>query len=46
MMLHITLWGNWCDTILNVHTPPDNKTENMEVRFCEELEGVFDKYPK
>jgi hypothetical protein len=32
--------------ILNVHVPTENKTDNMKDRFYEELEHVFDKFPK
>jgi hypothetical protein len=46
-MLYITLRGRWCDIIvLNVHAPPEDKTEDTKESFCEELEGVFDKFPQ
>jgi hypothetical protein len=45
-MLYIILRGRWCDIVLNVHTPTDNKTDDMMERFYEELEHVFDKFPK
>jgi hypothetical protein len=38
----IILIGRWCDTIvLNVHAPTEDK-----INFYEELECVFDKFPK
>jgi hypothetical protein len=31
---------------LNVHAPVQDKIDYMEASFCEELEHVFDKFPK
>jgi exonuclease III len=31
---------------LNVHDPTEDKIEDMKDRFYEELEHVFDKFPK
>ncbi|PNF35141.1 hypothetical protein B7P43_G09272 [Cryptotermes secundus] len=43
----IILRGRWCDTIvLNVHTPAEDKIDDIKNRFYEELEHVFDKFPK
>jgi hypothetical protein len=43
---YIILRGRWCDIILNVHAPTEDKTDNVKDRFYEELEQVFDKLPK
>jgi hypothetical protein len=41
------LRGRWCDIIvLNVHVPTEDKFDDMKDRFNEELEHVFDKFPK
>jgi hypothetical protein len=46
-MLYIILRGRWCDIIvLNVHAPTEDKIDDMKDRFYEELEHVFDKFPK
>jgi hypothetical protein len=46
-MLYIILRGHWCDIIvLNVHAPTEDKIGYMKDSFCEELERVFDKFPK
>jgi hypothetical protein len=41
-MSYIILRGHWCDTVLNVHVP----TDDVKDSFYEELEHVFDKFPK
>jgi hypothetical protein len=46
MMSYIILSGCWCDIVLNVHAATQNKTDDMKDRFYEELEHVFDKFPK
>jgi hypothetical protein len=45
---HVTiLGGRWCNIIvLNVHAPNENKIYCTKDRFYEELEQVFDKFPK
>jgi exonuclease III len=46
-MCHITLNGRWCDIIvLNVHDPPEDKDDNIKDSFYEELEEVFDQFPR
>jgi hypothetical protein len=46
-MSYIILRGRWCHIIvLNVHTPTEGKTDEMKDSFYEELERVFDKFPK
>jgi hypothetical protein len=32
--------------ILNVHAPIEDKTDDVKASFYEELESVFDKFPK
>jgi hypothetical protein len=44
---YITLRGRWCDIIvLNVHVETEDKVDDVKDRFYEELERVFDKFPK
>jgi exonuclease III len=44
---YIILRGRWCDiTVLNVHAPTDNNIDDVKSRFHEELEHMFDKFPK
>jgi hypothetical protein len=39
--------GRWCNIIvLNVHAPTQGKIYDMKDSFYEELERVFDEYPK
>jgi hypothetical protein len=46
-MSYTVLRGRWCNTIvLNVHAPTEDKTDDIKDRFYEELEQVFDKFPK
>jgi hypothetical protein len=46
-MSYIILRGLWCDiTVLNVHAPTEDKTDDMKERFYEELAHVFDKFTK
>jgi hypothetical protein len=43
----IVLRGRWCHIIvLNVHAPTEDKTDDVKDSFYEELERVFDKFPK
>jgi hypothetical protein len=44
-MSYITLRDHWCDIILNVHAPTEDKID-MKDRFCKEVEHVFNKFPK
>jgi hypothetical protein len=32
--------------VLNVHDPTEDKTDHAKESFYEELEGIFDKFPK
>jgi hypothetical protein len=46
-MPYIILRGRWCDIIfLKVHTPRENKIDDEKDSLYEELERVFDKFPK
>jgi hypothetical protein len=43
----IILRGRWCHiSVLNVHAPTADKTDDVKDSFYEELECVFDKFPK
>jgi exonuclease III len=43
----MTLRGRWCHIIvLNVHSPTEDKTEDVKDSFYEELECMFHKFPK
>jgi hypothetical protein len=43
----ITLKGHWCDIIvLNVHAPTEDKDGDIKGSFYEELEQVFDQFPR
>jgi exonuclease III len=46
-MSYITLKSRWCDIIvLNVHDPNEGKVDVMKDSFYEELEQVFDQFPR
>jgi hypothetical protein len=46
-MSYILLRGRCCDiTILNVHTPTEDKIDDMKDSFYEELGCVLDKFQK
>jgi hypothetical protein len=46
-MSYIILKGHWCDiNFLNAHAPVEDKTDDVKDFICEELELVFDKFPK
>jgi hypothetical protein len=45
-MSYIILRDGWCNIILNVHAPTEDKIDDIKERFYEELEHVFDKFPK
>jgi exonuclease III len=46
-MSYIILRGRWCHiTVLNVHVPTEDKTNDVKDSFCEELEHVFEQFPK
>jgi exonuclease III len=44
---YIILRGYWCNIIvLNVHAPTEDEIDDIKDRYYEELEQVFDKFPK
>jgi hypothetical protein len=46
-MSYIILRGRWCHIIvLSVHAPTEDKTDDVKDSFYEELERVFNKFPK
>jgi hypothetical protein len=46
-MSYIIVRGRWCHIIvLNVHAPTEDKADDVKDSFYEELECVFDKFPK
>jgi hypothetical protein len=46
-MSYITLKGCWCDIIVpNVHASTENKEDIIKDSFYEELEEVFDQFPR
>jgi hypothetical protein len=39
--------GNWCNiVVLYVHTPCEDKSDDVKDSFCEELGCVFDQFPR
>jgi hypothetical protein len=36
-MLYIRVRGHWCDIVLNVHVPTEDKVDDMKDSFCQEL---------
>ena len=46
-MSYIVLRSRWCNIIvLNVHAPSEEKSDSSKDSFYEELEQVFDHFPK
>ena len=45
-MSYIILRGCWCNIILNVHAPSEEKSDDSKGRFYEELEQVSNNFPK
>jgi exonuclease III len=46
-MSYIILRVRWCHIIvLNAHAPTEDKTDDVKDSLYEELEHVFDKFPK
>jgi hypothetical protein len=44
---YIVLRGRWCNIIvLNVHAPTEDKSDDSKDSFYEELEQVFDHFPR
>jgi hypothetical protein len=46
-MSYIILRSRWFHIIvLNVHAPTEGKIDDVKDSFCEELECIFDQFPK
>jgi hypothetical protein len=46
-MSYIILKCRWCDLIVQIfHAPTEYKIDDIKDRLYEELEHVFDKFPK
>jgi hypothetical protein len=46
-MSYIILRGHWFHIIvLNVHAPTEDKIDDVKDGFYEEMEGIFDQFPK
>jgi exonuclease III len=45
-MSYLNLNGRWCDIVLDVHIPTEDKDYDIKDRFYEELEQVFDQFPR
>jgi hypothetical protein len=43
-MTYLILRSSWCDIVLKVHAPAEDKIDNMKDSFCEELEYMFDEF--
>jgi len=43
---YIVLRGCWCNIVLNMHAPSEEKSDDSKDSFYEELEQVFDHFPK
>jgi hypothetical protein len=44
-MSYITSNDGWCDIVLNVHAPAEDK-DDIKDSVYEELEQVFDHFPR
>jgi hypothetical protein len=46
-MLYVVLRGRWCNIIsLNVHAPSEENSDDFQNSIYEELEQVFNNFPK
>jgi hypothetical protein len=45
-MPYIILSGRWCNIVLNVHAPCEDKSDDVGDSFCEELGRVLDQFPR
>ena len=43
---YIVLRGRWRNIVVNVHAPSEEKSDESKDSFYEELEQVFDHFPK
>jgi hypothetical protein len=41
----IILGGGWCDIVLNVHAPAEDRSDNTKDSLLKEVEGVFYELP-
>ena len=46
MMSYIALRGCWCNIVMNVHAPSEEKSDDSKDSFYEELEQVVNHFPK
>jgi hypothetical protein len=45
-MSYIILKARWCDTVVKVHAPTEAKDDDIKDSFYEELQLVFDQFPR
>jgi hypothetical protein len=45
-MSYIILRGHWCNIILNVHAPCEDKSDDVKDSFYEVPARVFDQFPR
>jgi hypothetical protein len=45
-MPYIVLTVHWCNIVMNVHAPGEEKCDDSKDSFYEQLEQVFDDFPK
>ena len=45
-ILYIVLQVCWCNIVLNMYAPNEDKSDDSKDGFCEELEQVFDHFSK
>jgi exonuclease III len=45
-MSYITVKSHWCDIVLNVHAPTEDKDDDINDSFYKEPEQVFDQFPR
>jgi hypothetical protein len=43
-MTYLILRSSWCDIVLKVHAPTEDKIDNVKDSVCEELEYMFDEF--
>jgi hypothetical protein len=43
---HVVLRDRWCNIVLNVHEPSEKKCDDSKHSFHEELDKVFNHFPK
>jgi hypothetical protein len=44
-MSYTILKSCWCDIVLNIYAPTEDKIGNVKDSFYEELEHAFDTFP-